>query len=141
MVDRDVIERIQRLYPLLYFACHTTHGRRDGLGERDLRLLHHIDVEPRTYASALARHLGLSRSTLSEALGQLEAEGLIERTPDAAGRKRISLTDAGEAALRADDGLDPEAIAGILGELGQEERQRVVEALELIASAIRRRER
>lgn len=140
MVHDELIREIQRLYPLLYFACHRSHARADGLGESDLRLLHHIDGRARTFASELARHLGLSRSRMSEALGRLEDGGLIERAPDAAGRKRISLTDAGAKALTASDGLDPEAVGAVLGRLDEGQRQLVVDALRLLADAIRRHE-
>lgn len=140
MVGNEVVREIQRLYPLLYFACHRSHARDDGLGESDLRLLHHIDGRSRAFASALARHLGLSRSRMSEALKRLEERGLIERTPETAGRKRIALTAAGAEALTTDDGLDPATIRAIVFELDEGQRELVVHALRLLADAIRRHE-
>lgn len=140
MVGDEIVREIQRLYPLLYFACHRSHARDDGLGESDLRLLHHIDGGSRSFASALARHLGLSRSRMSEALKRLERRGLIERTPDTAGRKRIALTAAGAEALTTDDGLDPETIEAILSGLDEGQRELVIHALRLLADAIRRHE-
>lgn len=140
MTSSERILEIQRLYPLLYFACHDTHARRDGLSESDLRLLHHIGAQPGTFASALGRHLGLSRSRLSEALQGLERSGHIARTADGSGRKRIALTAAGEAALTATDGLDAEAIGAVLDQLAEEDQRRVIEALRLLAQAIGRHE-
>lgn len=138
MAEHELVREIQSLYPLLYFACHRSHERRDGLGESDLRLLHHIAGTPGAFASGLARHLGLSRSRVSEALKGLEASGLIGRRPGASGRKEISLTEEGAAALTASDALDPEAIGSILDELDRDQQERVVEALRLLAGAIRR---
>lgn len=137
MASDERIREVQRLYPLLYFACHDAHRREDGLSESDLRLLHHIDGRPGTFASELARHLGLSRSRLSEALKGLEEAGLIERETDGGRRKRIRLTKEGERAVTAQDGLSPDPIGAILDELDDEEQDRVVDGLRLLARAVR----
>lgn len=137
MASDDRIREIQRLYPLLYFAAHRDHTRDDGLSESALRLLHHIEADPGTFAAALGRHLGLSRSRLSEALDALECDGLIEREPDAGGRKRIRLTARGREAVTSSDGLDPASIGAILDRLSEREQERVIEALKLIARATR----
>lgn len=137
MVDDERIREVQRLYPLLYFACHDSHARVDGLGESDVRLLHHIEARPETFASELARHLGLSRSRVSEAIKGLEERGLVQRTPDGEGRKRIRLTDSGQEALTSRDGLDPEAIRTILDTLDEDQQERVLEGLRLLARAVR----
>ena len=142
MASANRIRQVQRLYPLLYFACHDSHRRGDGLGERDLRILHHVAAGAGTHASALARHLGLSRSTLSEALAGLEGKGLISRSDDgASSRKTIALTEAGDAALESSDGLDGTAIGAILDQLSDEEQRRVIDGLELVGRAIRGWER
>lgn len=136
MVDDETIREIQRLYPLLYFACHGSHSRDDGLTESDLRLLHHIGGQPGTFASELARHLDLSRSRVSEALKSLDDRGFIERRSDGTGRKPIRLTPEGERARTSEDGLDPRAIGDIVGRLDPDERGRVLDGLRLLARAI-----
>lgn len=137
MTDDDRVREVQRLYPLLYFACHDSHARDDGLGESDLRLLHHIDGGPDVYASRLARHLDLSRSRVSEALAKLEGAGLIERSPASGSRKRIRLTERGRSALESEDGLDPVAIRAILDRMAPAEQEQVLEGLRLLADAVR----
>lgn len=137
MAQKGRIREVQRLYPLLYFACHDSHAREDGLSESDLKLLHHIGGRPDLHASELARHLDLSRSRVSEALKELEEAGLIQRDPDGRGRKRLRLTTKGEDALESRDGLDPEAIGAILGTLDEGQQKKVVEGLRLLARAIR----
>jgi DNA-binding MarR family transcriptional regulator len=139
MVAPERIEAVKRLYPLLYFACHRHHGRRDHLTERDLRILHHVGYGDPAFATGLARHLGVSRSTMSAALASLEAGGLVERTESPSRRKAIRLTEAGSEAIRSDDGLDGDSIAAVLDELDEPSQRRVVEGLELIARAIERR--
>ena len=141
MASPTLIRQVQRLYPLLYFACHHSHRRGDGLSERDLRILHHLAADAAPHASGLARHLGLSRSTLSEALEKLERRGLILRSRGGSNRKMIALTAAGDAALESSDGLDGTAIGEILAQLGEDEQRRVIEGLELIGRAVRGWER
>jgi DNA-binding MarR family transcriptional regulator len=140
MASDGRIREIQRLYPLLYFAAHRDHTRADGLSESELRLLHHIEADPGTFAAALGRHLGLSRSRLSEALEALERKGLIDRERDTDGRKRISLTARGRAAITSSDGLDSATIGAILDQLDDADQERVLEAFRLIARSIRRRQ-
>jgi DNA-binding MarR family transcriptional regulator len=52
--------------------------------------------------SQLADHLGLSRGALSNRLGALEADGLIERAADSRDRRRVhvTLTPAGHTAFQ-----------------------------------------
>lgn len=137
-MDRDErIREVQRLYPLLYFACHGSHGREDGLSESALRLLHHVDGRAGILASELARHLDLSRSRLSEALTSLERAGLIRRESEGGGRKPIHLTPRGEATLESSDGLNPRAIGAVLDRLSPAEQERVLDGLRLLADAAR----
>ncbi len=141
MATSERIEQIKRLYPLLYFACHRSHDRSDGLTEKDLRILHHVQDGDKAFASGLTRHLGLSRSTLSAALSSLESRGLIERLHGSGRRKRILLTKSGVEAMHSDEGLDGKAIESILDELEERDQERVVEGLALIGEAIERLKR
>lgn len=140
MATTERVRKVKRLYPLLYFACHHGHGRSDDLTERDLRILHHIGASGEVFASGLAEHLGLSRSTMSEALSSLERKGLIRRANHGSRRKAITLSESGVDALQSDDGLDGETIGAILDELGEDEQVMIVESFELIARAIERRQ-
>ena len=137
MTRDDRIREVQRLYPLLYFASHDSHRRSDGLSESALRLLHHISATPGTIAADLGRHLGLSRSRLSEALAALERQSLIQRTTGPRGRKEIHLTDAGREALTSSEGIDPDTVGAILDQLSEAEQERVLEGLRLVQRAIR----
>ncbi len=141
MARSDRIDEIKRLYPLLYFACHRSHGRSDGLTERDLRILHHVQEGGEAFASGLMRHLGLSRSTLSAALASLESRGLIQRQNGNDRRKFIRLTASGARAIQSDEGLDGKAIGNILDNLEEDDQKRVIDGFKLIAQAIERRKR
>ena len=131
--------QVQELYPLLYFAVHRQHSRNDGLSPSGLRILHHCAGEAETWASQLARHLGLSRSTLSESLSALEAGGWVSvSAPNARRRRIIELTERGRDAIENREGLSRDQIEVILARLTSSERTQVVGGLQLLAKAIRR---
>ena len=141
MEDPDVIA-VLRAYPQVYLACHVEHRTRGrsptGLTARDASLLAHVEAEGSSPA-ALARHLGISPSTLSAALARLEALGLLHlnRHPRDARRRIVVLTDEGRAAVVLDSVLDAGRVAALLALLGPRERRKAVEGLALLAGAAR----
>src|SRR5689334_7061047 len=111
MVDADVFA-IQRAFPQIWHACHTGHRSGatdvDKPSERDVAILAHLDPRRPTTAGALARHLGIGASTLSEALDDLERHGYVARAKNAADRRvvEVRLTERGCEAVSADSALD-----------------------------------
>jgi DNA-binding MarR family transcriptional regulator len=142
MNRRDVAEVI-RAYPQIYLACHIDHRTRRtsavGITSREASFLTHIG-EGGASPADLARHIGIGRSTLSAALAALEARGLvrIERDAGDGRRRRVQLTEAGEAAIDADSVLDEARVSALLDQLDETERTGAVEGLKLLASAARR---
>lgn len=140
--DRDVIE-ILRAYPQIYQACHVAHRTRSsspsGLTSRDAGLLAHIAEADGCRPAALARHLGISPSTLSAALARLGAQAMvaIEADPADARRRLIRLTPAGHAAIGENNVLDPGRVASLLARMSGAERRMAVDGLKLLARAAR----
>jgi DNA-binding MarR family transcriptional regulator len=143
MDERDDLLDVLRCYPQIYLACHVEHRTRGssetGLTSREASYLTHIEPTG-TSPAALARHLGIGRSTLSAALARLEGLGLIEteRDPADARRKCVRLSDAGRAAVSESSVLDAERVAALLASMPAEERRRAVDGLKLLATAARR---
>lgn len=77
------LQVVQVGYPQVYLACHTRHQRKrttaHRLSARDSSILAHLDVASETTPARLATHLGIARSTLSEATKRLEILSPAER--------------------------------------------------------------
>lgn len=138
------IEDIQFCYPQVYFACHTRHTRRRSskvhLSSRDSEILVHLDCASPMTVGALARHLDLATSTLSEAITRLEQHGYVSKALGTSGdrrRKGLLLTAKGVAAVRASSVLDGSRLEGILSRLSAADRSRISAGLRLLAAACR----
>jgi DNA-binding MarR family transcriptional regulator len=135
----DLVRRVQRAYPQLYLACHVEHATRrrgHGLSDRDTQLLSHLDALAPVTAGALAKHLGVGPSTLTEAIDRLEDMALVERTRR--GRTvQLAITPAGIAAMQAASVLATERVAALIDQLPARQRTTAVRGLELLAIAAR----
>jgi DNA-binding MarR family transcriptional regulator len=136
----DPVRRVQRAYPQIYLACHVEHTtrRRDhGLSDRDASVLAHLDELAPVSAGALARHLGIGASTLTEAIDRLEAKRLAERTRRGR-RVELRITRAGVALMQASSVLDAARVEAMLAAVPARERAAAVRGIELLAAAARR---
>lgn len=139
----DELFSILRDYPQVYLACHSSHrarkGKRGGVTTRDATFLAHIAEGAWSKPQALAKHLGLARSTVSEALKRLRALGLVTMDDDAddGRRRRITLTDSGREAIVGSSVLDAARVRAVLARLTAVERKTAVRGLRLLAEASR----
>lgn len=141
MKERNDVETVLRCYPRIYFACHTRHVRdlESGtvLSAHQASVLDHLDdVEP-TGMAELAKHMGVTASTMSLTVDRLERGGYVVRTPGATDRRRVELrlTDAGVGIKRQQKVLEPERVAAMLDRLSPEDRAAALRGLELLAEA------
>lgn len=133
-----------RDYPRVYFACHRRHVR-DSVSGRVLSahqasVLDHLDAVEPTSVSGLAGHMGVTASTMSLTLDRLEAGGFVERRPDEEDQRRVCvrLTVAGERIRQSSSVLDPALVTQLLAVLSDDERNRAVGGLALLAEAAER---
>lgn len=79
----------------------------------------------------IARCIGLDKTTMVVTVDALEKDGLVERLPSPTDRRArvIAVTDAGRAKVTEAGKLVAQVEEEVLGTLGEEERERLVDAL------------
>ncbi len=132
------------LYPRIFFACHARH-RRDPATRRLLSahqgsILDHLDAREPTSMNGLARHMGVTASTMSLSVDRLERLGYVRRARDAGDGRRVNLrlTAAGVRVKEAQSVLEPERVRGLLAQLSPKQRVEGLRGLELLARAAER---
>lgn len=131
------------LYPRIYFACHTRHVRdpqtQQLLSRTQASVLDHLDEIDPTTLNELARHMGVTAATMSVTIDRLEKKGYVIRLRDTADRRRVHLrlTSAGVRVRSASSVLDPPRVEALVARLSDDERERAVMGLELLARAAR----
>jgi DNA-binding MarR family transcriptional regulator len=128
-------------YPRIFFACHVEHRRdpemQKKLSAHQASILDHLDdVEP-TGLLDLARHMGVTASTMSLNVDRLVRKGYVIRERQTADRRRVNLrlTEAGVRMKEASTVLDPERLAAMLGRLSPEHLEAGIRGLEILAGA------
>jgi DNA-binding MarR family transcriptional regulator len=138
---------LMRLYPRIYFACHTRHIRDPAtdrtLSSHQVSVLDHLDTVEPTLVKDLAAHMGVTPSTMSLTLDRLEAGGYVRRRRDSKDSRKVGvlLTVAGERVRQASSVLDESLVESLFRQLSPADRERGVEALRLLADAAGRMSR
>lgn len=100
-------------------------------------MLAHLDELSPVHAGALAKHLGVGPSTVTEAVDRLVALGLVERMR--VGRRvELRITRAGIDQMQATSVLDGDRVAAMIAAVPPRERGEAVRGIELLATAARR---
>lgn len=139
----DPVREILAAYPQIYHACHIQHPRRRtnaaSLSARESWILGHLDPKRPMSAGALARHLSLRPSTVSEAITRLEKLGYVTRRPvdHDSRRQELFLTARGTEAMKAGSVLDADRVARLLDQLPAADRATAVRGLGLLAQGAR----
>lgn len=140
------LQIIQVAYPQVYLACHTRHQRKrttqHALSARDSSILSHLDVQTPTTPAKLARHLGIARSTLSEAIKHLTELGYTqqsarETTAGSRGGVGISLTPKGLEAMRETSVLEEPRLRAVLRHLTASQLRDVARGMNALAMGCR----
>lgn len=137
----DPVGQVMELYPRIFFACHTRHVRdprtRKALSAHQASILDHLDTVEPTCLMDLARHMGVTPSTMSLQMERLVRRGYVERSRDPQDRRRVNLrlTAAGERIREAKSVLEPPRVRGMLAQLAPEDLADALRGLGLLARA------
>lgn len=140
-MSHDGVETVLRCYPQIYFACHRRHVRdeatRGVLSAHQAGILDHLDDVEATSLLDLARHLGVTASTMSLTVDRLERGGYVRRERSAQDRRRVDLrlTPVGVRIKRQQKVLEPELVAAMLQRLSERKREQALWGLALLAEA------
>jgi DNA-binding MarR family transcriptional regulator len=140
-MQSDAVRQLMELYPRIYFACHRRHVR-DPKSKRVLSahqgsILDHLDEQEPVMLQELARHMGVTASTMSLQVEQLVRKGYVTRERDARDGRRLMLRlSAGGVRIReANSVLDTERVGKMLARLSPEERAAGIAGLALLVKA------
>lgn len=100
----------------------------------DARILFELGHRDQLTAATLGRELGLDAGYLSRILARLEQQGLLEKQrSESDGRQRLlTLTEKGRAAFTLLDQRSRDEITEMLAEIGDEDQQRLLKAMQTI---------
>lgn len=137
----DAVRQLMELYPRIYFACHRRHVR-DPKSHRVLSahqgsILDHLDEREPLMLLELARHMGVTASTMSLQIEQLVKRGYVIRERDALDGRRLKLrlSESGARVREANSVLDTERVSKMLRRLSARERAAGLAGLALLARA------
>ncbi len=137
------VDTVLRCYPQIYFACHRRHVRDERtaaiLSAHQASVLDHLDDIAGTSLLELAKHMGVTPSTMSLTVDRLERAGYVTRERSSGDRRRVDLklTTAGVGIKRQQKVLEPELVAAMLARLDPGKRAQALNGLEFLAEASR----
>jgi MarR family transcriptional regulator, organic hydroperoxide resistance regulator len=138
---KDAVRQVMELYPRIYFACHTRHVRdpetRRLLSAHQASILDHLDEREPLALLDLAKHMGVTASTMSLNIERLVRRGYVSRKRAAEDGRRLKLriTPAGLRLREAKSVLDPARVRALLARLTPEQQALGIRGLEFLARA------
>jgi DNA-binding MarR family transcriptional regulator len=137
----DPVRQVMKFYPRIFFACHTRHVRDPKTSRKisahQASILDHLDeIEP-TGLNDLAKHMGVTASTMSLTVDRLARQGYVKRGPDPRDGRRVALriTKSGGRLRDEMTVLDPQLVRATLARLNPAQRREAIRGLELLARA------
>src|SRR5260370_12302937 len=92
---KNAVRQVMELYPRIYFACHTRHVRdpetRRLLSAHQASILDHLDEHEPLALFDLAKHMGVTPSTMSLNIERLVRRGYVSRERAAEDGRRLKL--------------------------------------------------
>src|SRR5277367_7035517 len=128
-------------YPKIYFACHTRHvqdeATNQSLSAHQASILDHLDELEHTSLLELARHMGVTASTMSLTVDRLVRAGYVTRGRDVLDARKVALrlTKDGARLKERKSVLDRELVAAMLGRMKPRDRSAGLAGLDILAKA------
>jgi DNA-binding MarR family transcriptional regulator len=135
MANQSQAEQFDLLYGRLWRVL--LKADTEDLSQHERQLLHHVPAEKGIPLGAVARHLGIPKSSASEQVKSLAHRGFLTRHRDPGDERQLSivLTDAGVARVRQDSVLDLVRLTSALKKVSAEDRRALLTGLERLVAA------
>ena len=130
-----------KFYPRIFLACHMRHVRdpqtKREISQHQASILDHLDDKEPTSVKLLAKHMGVTHSTMSLSIERLVRGGYVirERDPEDARRACLRLTAQGLRIKRMEKVLEPALVRSMLAKLSPEELDLALRGLSLLGRA------
>jgi len=140
-MTKNGVRQVMELYPRIYFACHTRHVRdpetRRLLSAHQASILDHLDEREPLALLDLAKHMGVTPSTMSLNIERLVRRGYVsrERAAEDGRRLKLRITRAGVRLREAKSVLDPARVRALLARLTPDQKEAGIRGLSLLARA------
>jgi DNA-binding MarR family transcriptional regulator len=140
-MERTAVRQVMELYPRIYFACHRRHVRDPQsnrvLSAHQASILDHLDEREPVMLLELAKHMGVTASTMSLQVELLVRRHYVirERDKKDGRRLRLRLSESGARVREANSVLDGERVSKMLARLSHEELAAGILGLALLARA------
>ena len=140
-MPKNAVRQVMELYPRIFFACHTRHvpdpETKRLLSAHQASILDHLDEHEPLALLDLARHMGVTPSTMSLNIERLVRRGYVsrERAAEDGRRLKLRLTPAGARLREAKSVLDPARVRALLARLAPDQQQAGIHGLALLARA------
>ena len=140
-MGKEAVRQVMELYPRIYFACHTRHAREPKtsrlLSAHEASILDHLHEREPLALLALARHMGVTASTMSLHVERLVRRGYVsrERAAEDGRRLQLRISAAGVRVREANSVLDPGRVRTMLERLTPAELEAGIRGLQLLARA------
>lgn len=142
MKTEQIYDHLERIANLL-----RTDTRKAGLGKGlqpvQMEALHYLSVCNRysNTPAAVADYLGLTKGTVSQTLGVLEAAGLVEKKPDLRDRRVVHLVLTEDGWRVIGDSIPPKILKNAIDLLSEPDQQAVAWALNQVLRVLQQANR
>jgi DNA-binding MarR family transcriptional regulator len=142
MKTEQIYDHLERIANLLRTDTRKT-GLGKGLQPVQMEALHYLSSCNRysNTPAAVAEYLGLTKGTVSQTLGVLEAAGLVEKKPDLKDRRVVHLTVTEDGWSVIAESIPPKTLKTAIDLLSDSDQQAVASALNQVLRVLQQANR
>ncbi|UFT98336.1 MarR family winged helix-turn-helix transcriptional regulator [Radiobacillus kanasensis] len=121
----------------IYYHLHYQHEEK--LTHQAIRIMQHVEKNKAIGINELAEQMNVSQNTASEHIKRLIKKEYVSKERDSKDERKVilALTEDGEDVLYRNTSLDETKLQLIMEQLGEEERKKIMEGLQLLSEGVK----